>query len=465
MGYLTGETIPVETVCGRLFIPADPQLIANVIGALRALTQTYNWEAFGATSVADTIAAMKSMIDFFEEDACVSCSGIEFRIVNGILEERCPGDDWTVVGPVEGPQGEQGEDGPTGDTGPTGATGAAGATGPQGGTGDTGPAGATGPTGATGATGSTGATGPTGATGATGPTGPTGPTGGTSPTDTPDLEPSNATRCAVAVECAEELRRIAESIGDINTETRASITTGSASILVIAGIIFPGLAPALIVGGALVALYNLLLGAESSGHLALFTTAIVDEIKCLLYCELPTSGTYSQAAHDAWIADIRAIAGQPYQFIASTLEYAGIEPLKWAAISAPLLATPDCDCDDCAFEDELLTVPFTGASVSTAQLTQVGNDYLVTFTGTGIGAPGDAADPFYGTEDGWSTYSFYPSDIGVHRNNVKIPDPGYESTHIYVLTIAGDGAAWAFKFADTNYGDNSGTFTVLVQEL
>lgn len=70
MPYLTGDSLPAETVCGRLLIPNEVQVIANINGALLELTNPDNWEAFGATSVDDTVAAMKAMIEAFFDDDC-----------------------------------------------------------------------------------------------------------------------------------------------------------------------------------------------------------------------------------------------------------------------------------------------------------------------------------------------------------------------------------------------------------
>ena len=75
-------------------------------------------------------------------------------------------EDWSDVGPLEGPQGPTGPIGQDGVEGPTGPTGADGA-----------PGGPTGPTGAQGPTGQQGIRGIQGVQGELGPTGPTGPAG------------------------------------------------------------------------------------------------------------------------------------------------------------------------------------------------------------------------------------------------------------------------------------------------
>jgi hypothetical protein len=75
-------------------------------------------------------------------------------------------EDWSDIGPLEGPQGPTGPIGQDGQLGPTGPTGADGA-----------PGGPTGPTGAQGPTGQQGIRGIQGVQGELGPTGPTGPVG------------------------------------------------------------------------------------------------------------------------------------------------------------------------------------------------------------------------------------------------------------------------------------------------
>lgn len=156
MPYLTGDSLPEDKLCGRLFIPNDRQLIANVAGALFELTFAYNWEQFGATTVNETVVAMKEMVNQFLEDTCADCM-LEIRA----LEEGCGieysldgGDTWVTVGlgdcvgdtGPQGPQGIQGIQGEQGDQGERGDTGAQGPQGEEGPQGPVGPAGQSGTT-------------------------------------------------------------------------------------------------------------------------------------------------------------------------------------------------------------------------------------------------------------------------------------------------------------------------------
>lgn len=72
MGYLTPDTIPGNTVCRVLFIPDDSQLIANVLGAIEALTFASNWTKQGAITPDEAAEAMVPMFDAlcFNQGAC-----------------------------------------------------------------------------------------------------------------------------------------------------------------------------------------------------------------------------------------------------------------------------------------------------------------------------------------------------------------------------------------------------------
>lgn len=352
MPYLTGDSLPSEVVCGRLFIPNDRQLIANIVGALLELTKAYNWQQFGAVTVAETVAAMLIMVNGFMDDTCEDCNmTLRADPENPcILQQSVDGGvTWVTILDTS----TCGATGPQGDVGPTGPTGVTGEQGPQGASGATGATGATGNTGPAGPTGDTGSTGPTGAAGATGDTGPTGPQGATGPgvelpPATPDLPPSDATRCAVATECAEELHRLFESITSVTSAQRSSLLSGVSGGTILAGILIPGLNVALVGMGAVIGLYNLLLTAEANGYLPLYDGAFSFEMQCDLYCLLDNTGAYTESIHNAWVAKIRENPDGLHQIVANVLETAGAVNFQWAAASAPLLAAPDCSgCDDC----------------------------------------------------------------------------------------------------------------------
>lgn len=65
MGYLTPETIPADTICRVLFIPNEPQWIANVTGALMALTLPEAWTPFGAVTPDEAAQAFMPYFDMF----------------------------------------------------------------------------------------------------------------------------------------------------------------------------------------------------------------------------------------------------------------------------------------------------------------------------------------------------------------------------------------------------------------
>lgn len=151
MPYLTGESLPSELVCGRLFIPNDRQLIANIKGAIWQLTKAYNWEQFGAVTVDETVAAMETMFDVFNADTCEDCDTMLRADPENpcILQESTDGGEtWATLlntsdCGAEGPQGPSGDTGLQGPQGPIGDTGETGSIGPAG---DTGPAGQSGTT-------------------------------------------------------------------------------------------------------------------------------------------------------------------------------------------------------------------------------------------------------------------------------------------------------------------------------
>ncbi len=72
MPYLTPNTLPADTICRVLFIPASLEWLAQVTGALQELTFPYNWEAYGAVTPAQAASAMMTMFDAFcfKEGVC-----------------------------------------------------------------------------------------------------------------------------------------------------------------------------------------------------------------------------------------------------------------------------------------------------------------------------------------------------------------------------------------------------------
>jgi len=69
--YLTPDSIPEETDCRSLLIPASTDWLAIVSGALTELTKTWNWQQFGSVTVDEAVDAMQAMIDAYY----LGCSG------------------------------------------------------------------------------------------------------------------------------------------------------------------------------------------------------------------------------------------------------------------------------------------------------------------------------------------------------------------------------------------------------
>ncbi len=155
---------PVNTVCVQFQIPDDQAHIAAFWGALKALSNAWNWDdSFNDGSIVAFVwrdVIEQSVLDVKNGVNCLMPFVDEIRIVDCILE-YCIDDVWIpVVGwdasCFEGAQGEQGIQGIQGVQGIQGLTGA---------TGDTGATGATGPTGAQGIQGIQGVQGDEGAQG------------------------------------------------------------------------------------------------------------------------------------------------------------------------------------------------------------------------------------------------------------------------------------------------------------
>jgi len=72
MPYLTPETLPSARICRRLFIPNDIGILAAVNGALAELTESSNWESFGAVTPDEISTAMLEMLyEYFHSEGCL----------------------------------------------------------------------------------------------------------------------------------------------------------------------------------------------------------------------------------------------------------------------------------------------------------------------------------------------------------------------------------------------------------
>jgi len=71
--WLTPDDPGAGFICRPLFIPNGLDWLAIVTGALNELVYNYNFEEYGTTSVADTVAAFQTMFDHFCFDDETGC--------------------------------------------------------------------------------------------------------------------------------------------------------------------------------------------------------------------------------------------------------------------------------------------------------------------------------------------------------------------------------------------------------
>lgn len=72
--YITPDEVPYENACRALLIPASPDWLAIVSGALTELTKGYNWEQGGSVTVAEAVAVMQDMVNGYYAGGCDSCA-------------------------------------------------------------------------------------------------------------------------------------------------------------------------------------------------------------------------------------------------------------------------------------------------------------------------------------------------------------------------------------------------------
>ena len=63
MGYLTPDSVPSGTTCRALVIPDDPRFVANVLGAIEALTFAFNYDKFGTLTPDEAAEACLPMFN------------------------------------------------------------------------------------------------------------------------------------------------------------------------------------------------------------------------------------------------------------------------------------------------------------------------------------------------------------------------------------------------------------------
>lgn len=93
MGYLTADSVPGGSVCRVLIIPDDKRFIANVLGAIEALTFSQNYDKFGALTPAEMADANLPMFNAlcFQTGVC--------RVIGEIIAyagSTSPNTNWLV---------------------------------------------------------------------------------------------------------------------------------------------------------------------------------------------------------------------------------------------------------------------------------------------------------------------------------------------------------------------------------
>lgn len=110
MPYLTPDEIPEDDDCRPLFIPASPEWLAIVSGALTELTQKWNWAQLGAVTVDEAVARMQVMVDEYYGEVCSDCElpegGKIIRLSDEFVVEElidgewgAPSEDYTIAPP------------------------------------------------------------------------------------------------------------------------------------------------------------------------------------------------------------------------------------------------------------------------------------------------------------------------------------------------------------------------------
>lgn len=98
MPYITPQSIPEETDCRSLLIPASSEWLALFGGALTSFLYSYNWEQTTGISVDDTIAKMGEIIDGFYAGCAMCRTPGGYRVVrineDGRLEQLGEGGEW-----------------------------------------------------------------------------------------------------------------------------------------------------------------------------------------------------------------------------------------------------------------------------------------------------------------------------------------------------------------------------------
>jgi len=115
----------------------------------------------------------------------------------------------------------------------------------------------------------------------------------------------------------------------------------------------------------------------------------------------------------------------------------------------------------------------SNATVSTPFNTDPSKSYKVTISGRGVvGAGPTSFDAFYYDVSGTPVRATTGGSFCTFTNILEVyvdgheftPIPSFVSSDVYVLFLAGTGSPFAFGYCDSDYSDNHGTFTILVEQ-
>lgn len=96
--WLTSDVPPTgEYICRLLRIPNNVYFIANVNGALLSLCEEWNWEQFGAMTVAETVAAMIIMYGEYSQGTVCLIGSLQLYATGTQPDNTLPCDGTTYL--------------------------------------------------------------------------------------------------------------------------------------------------------------------------------------------------------------------------------------------------------------------------------------------------------------------------------------------------------------------------------
>jgi hypothetical protein len=319
-GYLLpAEIEPENSIYVCIAVPDEPEHRQAFAGAIHELTRWWNWQKDDDKNgrlvahvwwdiYASVIAQLNDRLDSCSEECNPVIYGI--RTVGCELQVQYEDSgDWTPIGDFS----ECGATGPAGEDGEDGANGADGADGSPGPTGATGPAGADGED-------------------AGGPDSEGG---------VPDPTPGEGVldvRCAVASGVADKaVDLLLVWLQQRQLETLFADSLVLAGAVLLSGI--TGMVIAAIAGG-----YGVWQVSDAEAAEQELIQAWRDEAKCRLYCNLPSTGSITRAALDAWAVDMADYSANAGGKFATMLDGVSVMALR---NEANLAAMVDGSCDGC----------------------------------------------------------------------------------------------------------------------